>query len=253
MTGDSENDMTNGNPVADRAALRLLHDTQVSVEKIRIQVGNRVGALERGDDQAEGVIRDAYAALHDQLKEQEELFEALMAHEAEQHPAYPWLKMVKGIGPALASQLLSMLLPPLPGKGPSTWYKAAGLTVELRPDGLYRLPRARVGEGAITYYPRLRRCLHNVAESFVKVGGYYREVYDKRKATLQAKHKDDENWPPHRIDNVARWITVKLFLAHLWEMWCKAEGIRDRKSYVVDKLGHNYIPPPISSDGRKKV
>lgn len=234
------------------SVLRLMHDTQVSLEKMRIQVGNRVAALNVGADQVADETTMAYMRLHEILKIQEADFELVMAKHAAAHPVWPWLGSVRGIGPALGSQMLSMLLPPLEDRGPSTWYKAAGLTVELRPDGTYRLPRARAGEGKITYYPRLRRCLHNVAESFVRQGGYYREIYDVRKTALIAKHVADETWPPHRLDSVARWATVKLFLAHLYEEWSEAIGIHGRRAYVVDRLGHHYVPPP-QADGGKKI
>ena len=114
-----------------------------------------------------------------------------------------------------------------------------------------RLPRPRAGGGKITYHPWLRRCLHNVATSFVRNGGYYREVYDEGKARLTAFHEGDENWPPHRLDAVARWKTVKLFLAHLWEKWLESEGQNGRRAYVVDQLGHSYkAPPEPNGDGK---
>jgi hypothetical protein len=229
-----------------------MHDTQVSLEKIRIQVGNRVAALTAGTDQVADPTVLAYERLHQILKDQEEEFEAMMASIAAEHPVWPWLSRVRGIGPALGSQMLSMLMPPLEDRGPSTWYKAAGLTVELRPDGTYRLPRARAGEGKITYYPRLRRCLHNVAESFVRQGGYYRKIYDERKAALTAKHSGDKEWPQHRLDSVARWAMVKLFLAHLYEEWAGSIGIEGRRAYVVEKLGHHYVPPP-QPEGKTKI
>jgi hypothetical protein len=236
----------------DRDALKLMHDTQVSIEKIRIAASNRVYALTSGRDDADSDIIRAYVGLTDELARRELEFEELMVREAEKFPVYDaWLRHVKGIGPALASQMLAMLLPPLPERGPSTWYKASGLTVEEH-DGQSRLPRARAGQEGLPYYPRLRRCLHNVATSFVRVGGYYREVYDTRKARLQAQHAGDEKWPPHRIDAVARWIMVKLFLAHLWEVWLETEGVTGRRAYVIDVLGHpHYEPPPMPEKGKK--
>jgi hypothetical protein len=243
-----------------QTALKLLHDTQVSIEKARVAVGNRKSAIERGADDSVDPTESVYGSLEKALLEWEKILEDLMGDEAEKYPVFEhWLRHVKGIGPALSGQLLAMLLPPLPDRGPSTWYKAGGLTVEEH-DGQSRLPRARKGQEGLSasdatkYYPRLRRCLHNVATSFVRTGGYYREVYDTKKARLTAQHAGDTNWPPHRLDAVARWIMVKLFLAHLWEMWLEAEGTDQdaRRAYVIDVLKHpHFIPAPRWNGGGK--
>ena len=248
---DSEDQETSG----ERSALKLFHGTQVSLEKIRIQVGNRISALDRGDDSVDDPVLAEYRALHTTLEDFEKRFEKLMTTEAETFPVYDaWLRHVKGIGPGLSAQLLAMLLPPLVDRGPSTWYKAGGLTPS-EIDGQQRLPRPRAGGDKITYYPRLRRTLFLVATSFVRNGGYYRDQYDRHKTRLAAKHANDPNWPPHRLDATARWATVKLFLSHLWEEWLKAEGkSSDRRPYVIEVLGHTtYIAPPQPRRDGKKI
>lgn len=233
--------------------LRYLHDTQVSLEKLRISLSNRVSAIERGVDGVVNPIPAIYQRLQDGLGLLERETDEAIAIELKGWPVYnEWLRHVKGIGPSLSGQLLALLLPPIPEKGPSSWFKAAGLTPEVRPDGLRRLPRPRTGEGRVTYHPWLRRCLYNVATSFVRNGGYYRTVYDRGKAQLQELHRDEEAWPPHRVDSVARWRMVKLFLSHLWEAWCEADGIKRRPPYVTERLGHQYIPRPLPT-GKGKI
>lgn len=233
------------------AHLKDLHQTQVSVEKLRIALSNRVSALERGVDEAERPVPEVYAELTQMATGMEARIDEEIRREVQRWPIWGhWLGHVKGIGPALAGQMLALLLPPLPDRGPSTWYKAAGLTPQERPDGLYRLPRARAGEGKITYHPWLRRCLYNVGTSFVRNGGYYREAYEQYKEELCSAHAGDEAWPPFRLDRVARWKTIKFFLAHLWEKWLEAEGQNGRRAYVVEKLGHHYMPPP-EPNGKK--
>ena len=113
-----------------------------------------------------------------------------------------------------------------------------------------RLPRARRGEGKVTYHRWLRRCLWNVGKSFVRTGGYYRQAYEGRKARLVSLHVTDSAWPPHRLDSAARWATIKLFLSHLWEAWCEAEGIPNRRAYAVEH-GHAYVPRPMPDGCRK--
>ena len=205
--------------------------------------------------------------------------------------AYPiygvWLSHVKGIGTALSAQMLAMLIVPEPGMNVGVWYKTGGLVPEWHEDQqAWRLPRPRKvrcaqcqgtafelitdtedrvckgcetvlpeDAGKLTYYKYLRRCLHNVATSFVRVGGYYREVYNRTKARLQTQHAGDKAWPVHRIDDVARWITIKLFLSHLFSKWAELEGFTAPKPYALEILGHDqgsYIAPP-EWDGKTKM
>ena len=231
--------------------LKDLHQTQVSVEKLRIALSNRVSALDRGVDDAERPVPEVYSRLTEMMDGMEHLIDAEIAQELKRWPVYEqWLKHVKGVGPSLAGQMLALLLPALPDRGPSTWYKAAGL-VPSDVDGIQRLPRPRTGEGKITYHPWLRRCLWNLATSFVRNGGYYREAYDGYKGELTNRHTGDESWPPHRLDSVARWKTVKFFLSHLWEKMLESHGQDGRRAYVVDKLGHHYVAPPEPIAGQR--
>ena len=235
-------------------ALKFLHNTQVSIEKARIAVGNRVKAIERGVDGGQVPMPETYTSILGALEAVEAEIDAAIKDELTRWPVWDlWLRHVRGIGPSLAGQMLALLLPPRADKGPSSWFKAAGLAPELRPDGMMRLPRARAGEGKITYHPWLRRCLHNVAHSFVLMGGYYRQVYEQKKAALVAKHTGDADWPPHRLDSVARWSMLKVFLGHTWEAWCEADGIPNRGPYIVAlHPEHHYIPRPLP-DGKAKI
>lgn len=220
------------------SALRHLQDVQQALEKTRIGMGNRISAWHRNNPDTElPKSLEMMIDLHDKLLEIEERSETLIGDELLEYPIWnEWLRHVKGVGPAYGGQLLSYLLPPLPTKGPSSWYKACGLYPQERPDGQYRLPRPRKGEGKVTYHPYMRRNLYNLATSFVRSGGYYREMYDRSKERLVALHEGDTNWPKGRIDSVARWVTIKLFLAHLWEKWCEVEGIHNRGPYGLTTL-----------------
>jgi hypothetical protein len=306
--------------------LKLLEATRTSLEKLRIQLGNRSAALVRGDDEATSEVEHFYNRIFEASQEWEKESERMVARAVHAYPVWDyWLKDVKGIGEGLAAQMLSLLLPPLEDRGPSTWYKAAGLTVEQRIEiiegveiEVSRLPRARAGEGKLQHHKWLRRCLYNVATSFVRNGGYYREVYDHRKRRLFAtyapaaaellsaweltpvqqraewiiekygidrmvkmvkeKGMDEHDilaklmlpnmaiafvlegdtsrsniWPLHRIDSVARWMCVKLFLAHLYEKMLEAEGKTGRKAFVIEQLGHPYQAPPEKTVKGKKI
>ena len=114
------------------------------------------------------------------------------------------------------------------------------------------LRRYRAGETP-TWYPRLRKTLYLVGESFVRVGGYYQEFYREWKAAYAGKHPTK---PPWLIDRIARWRTVKLLLSHMYYEWCEIDGIPCGPPYAIGLLGHaaeHYRQPPAPADygGRK--
>ena len=198
-------------------------------------------------DSSEAPVPSIYSQVASMAEDIEQRLDEAIKDELESNwPVYNvWLRHVKGIGPGLSAQLLSFLLPPIPEKGPSSWYKAAGLVPTENDKGQFRLPRPTKDGGKITYHPYLRRCLYNVSTSFVRNGGFYRQMYDQTKARLVAIHAGDPNWIPFRIDRTARWKAVKIFLAHLWEAWSECEGLPSRLPYVVEVLGHQMIPRPM--------
>ena len=65
---------------------------------------------------------------------------------------------------------------------------------------------------------------------------YKRQLYDQTKSRLLRQHAGDTNWPLHRLDDAARWITIKRFLVDLWAAWCAAEGIHNRGPYGLTTL-----------------
>jgi len=235
-----------------KQALKGLVQTAASLEKLRVAMGNRISALERGVDSAEEPVPPIYREIMAGMEHLESLIDMAVEDGVNKLPVYNlWLRHIKGIGPALAAQMLAFLLPPKDGLGVGTWYKAAGLNPGKRPDGQWRLPRDRAGEQA-HHHRYLRRCLHNVATSIVRTGGFYRQVYDDQKGRLVAAHAGEEEWPPHRLDDTARWITVKLLLSHLWHKWAEIEGVAIRPPYVIEVLGHTgYVPPPEPSGNGK--
>ena len=101
--------------------LNTLVHLQAIIERARISAGNQVLHIE---DEA---ARDLTATIKATLADLEAKIEAHMARTVQEHPAWPWLKKVKGVGPQTASLMLAYLLPPREDKGPSSWYKAAGL------------------------------------------------------------------------------------------------------------------------------
>jgi len=263
--------------------IKALVQTAQSLEKARVAMGNRNSALERGVDNAKAPIPEIFHTIMKAFEETERLIDVAVEEAISGNVVYNlWLRHIKGIGPHLAAQMLAFLLPPKDGLGVGTWFKACGLVPEKQADGKWRLPRTRKmrciecrsttfrtekgirictecgrklqpGEGKMQYHPYMRRCLYNVATSLVRVGGFYRIVYDDQKSRLVTAHVGDAAWPPYRLDSVARWITVRLLLSHLWHKWAEIEDVAIRPPYVIEVLGHTgYMPPP-EWNGKDKI
>ena len=197
--------------------LRHLHGTQVSVEKLRIALGNRAAAIKSGADDANRPVPKIYTDLTEGLLALEQQVDRAIAKELETWPVYTnWMVHVRGIGPGLSGQLLALLLPPTMEHGPSSWYKAAGLVPSERPDGTMRMPRDRKDTGPATHHRYLRRCLYNVATSLVRNGAYYRVVYEEGKEGLFIKHQ----WKAARF--LADWRSV---------------GVEARPEWLLERFG----------------
>ena len=343
-------------PTARLRELRFWADTFHSTQRFRVGQGNRLSAFGRQMDTAAATIIPQAKDMSELTDDLEQLAEREMRRILQQMPIWTaWLGHVKGLDARLGGVLLSLLLPPLPGRSVATWYKAAGLDPVRSDHGLVsdmrlvsdtRLGSDRplasddgvvsdkqlasdravgsdtplasekmlvsdkplvsdeqlVSENVVaseegmgsdmalasekrlvsdkgmaskqhpaatdptaphlrryqagqtpTWYPRLRKTLYLVGESFVRVGGYYQAFYREWKAAYAVKHPTK---PPWVIDRIARWRTVKLLLSHCWLEWCEIDGIPCGPPYAIGLLGHaaeHYRQPPRPADygGRK--
>lgn len=224
-----------------------LYNTSRSIEKFRVQMGNRLQAVDRQSDELDPQVMMFYERVEKQLREWESELDTILINELTQFPVWDyWLKHVKGVGGTMASHLLNQLLPPLPDRGVGTWFKAAGLYVDPETN---RMPHLTKGE-PVTYHMWLRRCIWLQADLFTKVGGYYKIRYQQDCQRLLHIHPD---WNDPHVHSVARWSSVKLFLSHLYEAWLEAENTPyTRKVYAERVLGHEYIPVP-RWNGKNKI
>lgn len=98
--------------------------------------------------------------------------------------------------------------------------------------------------------PRMRTHMWKVIKQMLMAKNqFYRGHYDEAKMKylmredIKEMHKGKKGYKGH-VDAMAKRKVAKLFLAHLWEMWRRAEGLEIRTPYVVEKYGHHIIPPP---------
>jgi len=157
---------------------------------------------------------------------------------------------VKGVGPAMASVMISEL-DPKKGKYVSSFWAYAGLDVA--EDGRARSRRKehlreieyedadgneKTRKG-LTYNPFLHDKLLGVAgPCLLRAGGAYKEVYDDYRHRLdhEARHDDKSDMHKHRMG--IRYM-VKMMVKDLYLAWRPIAGMPIHDPYAEAKLGHD--------------
>ena len=214
-------------------------------QQVRIALSNRIADLvrEKHFTQAEADAR--FAPAFDFLKKAEGVFAKDIQHQSKEHPIYPWLIDVRGIGPVLAGGLLALIGDIGRFDTVSKLWAYAGMHVI---DG--KAPKLERGKRA-NWNSTLRTLCWKLGESFVKAGGQYRELYDAYKKRDRAKHPEKLNSGRKSRKGKAIWMytdghiharakryAVKILLSHLWEYWRLFEGLAVREPYAIEVLGH---------------
>ncbi|MEO6527047.1 MAG: transposase [Gemmatimonadaceae bacterium] len=187
----------------------------------------------------------------------------LLEEAVTQHPAWPWLMQIRGVGPRLAARLLGRLRIEL-ARSPSAFWSYCGLAtvqaVEYRcatcgartvaatrgaPPGRH-LVGAERRQCAGRFAPMIGSSRRRMAEP--KPRRLDARRYDASAKTIcflvgtsfsrqggpyKAYYKDayqryscrHPDWPAKRRVLAAMRLTVKLFLKHLWIVWREAEGL----------------------------
>ena len=221
--------------MAQGTLLRALVDTRdKQVQKGRLQFGNRLNALTRGDDEGTAdqlaIVNHWYHRFMDMEKE----LDRDIAAEVKRYPIYDYVTAIKGIGPMLAAKLVSMIDITRDPHVSNLW-RYCGLAV-------INGERERPVKGEKLHYnKRVKTTCYLIAESFLRSSSPYRDEYDKAKAYYQANRPD---WTVGHCHNAAMRKMVKLFLQHLWITWRQLEGLPITQPYVHEKLGHTHYLPP---------
>jgi len=149
-----------------------------------------------------------------------------------------YLQYVDGVGPAISAYLVTVLNPARFETVSKMW-KYCGLHVE---NG--RAPR-RVAGQRTGWNPVARTMMWKLGESFRKVGGFYRMMYQRFFEESLRKHPD---WTKAHHLAHARRVTVKLFLAHWHTVGRVLQELPVRKPYICEKQPHQCIPPVLDTD-----
>lgn len=230
-------------------------------------------AIKRGEsDEPHPYLSWAYRA---SWQQERRAFDEMMG-EVTEHPAWPWLDAVKGIGPTLACKLLARLdiekassassfscycgLGTVPGKmfrcdlcGRTDIYpvsfnvtgkhqKCKGISVQVASaeDGVRAAqPRAERGETR-SYDAYAKKIMYLIAGQFIKQPGrsWYEQEYRSKRAYYE---RERPGWEKGRKHYSALRHIEKLFLSHLYETWCEAIGQEPARPYAEKHLGHDGI------------
>lgn len=211
--------------------LGMLEHLRQTFQRHRIQMGNRIAAVEQERSQVDVTIIRHYAEVFEALEADAA---ALIADSIKDHPVWPWLEAVKGIGPGLAGALLAPIDIKRAEKVSSLWcYAGQGLR-----DG--QRDRPTKGE-RLPYNADLKRTCYLIATSFLRANSPYRREYDEAKADYIANRPD---WTLGHADMAARRKMIKLFLSHLWTMYRYECKLPVPPPYAFQVLGHSGYKPP---------
>ena len=239
---------------------RFLVDAYYQMQENRIRTAHQARTM--GKDGEPHAVLDWLEAQSRTLEDQ---MRGALKRYAESDPVGEWAMSITGIGPVITAGLLAHIdIRKAPTVG-HIW-RFAGLD-----------PTVRWGKGEKRpWNASLKRLCWLIGESFVKVSGNPNDVYGKvyaarklqeverneagafadqaersltekkwRDGTDTKAHYEAGRLPPARVHERAKRYAVKLFLAHLHEVWHWIEfDAPPPKPYVTEHLGHTHLIAP---------
>jgi hypothetical protein len=284
--------------------LRWIADSYEQAQRVRIETGERIRAILQGRDAraGDGVETDDAAGELAKIRsgesdgpvpilgrtyrrhaeEERDLRRAMTAALAD-HPAWPWMSRVKGIGATLAAKLLARL-DVSKAPSPSSFWAYCGLATvpgieyrcrvcglrssfptRYRVRGSHMTPGSRAqcdgelvpvrgpDDGVRVAQPRPASGEKACYDQFAKKVCYLIGVsfirsgsgYEQYYRRERAKlERERPGWTDGRLHFAALRKTEKLFLAHLWTVWREATGQSTATQYAHAVLRHtDYIRP----------
>lgn len=250
-------DLAKGAVTLGRAEARFLVDSYYAMQEQRKRSANQVRAL--GEDGEPHDVLQWFLAQSETLENQ---VKRALSKYAESHPVGQWALSVRGVGPVITAGLLAHIdITQAPTVGHIWRYAGLDPTTEWKK-----------GEKR-PWNASLKTLCWKIGESFVKSKGHeeavYGALYDQRKAyeierneagaykdqaaailERQPNHAQRETYrlgklPDGHIHSRAKRYVVKLFLAHLHEVWYKHEFcFAPPKPYAIEHLGHAHKIDP---------
>ena len=285
-------------------SLHFLADRYEQAQRVRIETGERIRAIYQGRDQegaelagedaektdVDGQLKLIMASVHDgpmpilgrtyrrHYEEEREMYVA-MSGALENHPTWPWLEKVKGVGPTLACKLLARL-DIEKADTPSAFWLYCGLATV--PGALYhcetcgldrtfpisydvkgghkklgsvanckgKLEKMDYGDHIRAAMPRAGRGQKRPYDAYAKkvcylLGCQWEKLGDRApyasfyRKELARLDRERPGWAKGRKRFTAMRVTEKLFLSHLHEVWRVALGLERVEHYAASRLGHD--------------
>lgn len=216
--------------------LRELVDFRQQLQKTRIQMSNRLSAVERGVDTSHD--NDALLLWREAFDDLESGVEADIERRLKdvEWPIFDAVVGLKGIGTISAAKVLADIDIARANTISALW-RYAGY-------GVREGQRERLVKGEKAHFNRrLKIACRLIGESFLKSRSPYAEIYYSAKQHYAATHPD---WTPAHAHNAALGKMIKLFLSHLWLVWRELEGLPTREPYASEHLRHENIMRPES-------
>lgn len=254
---------TKSEPKSEPKHLEYLVKTQLAIEKIRIATQVRNSHLHlRGE--SDPVCEELQA----RVQAVENFVDKTVADELENHPAFDWFSRVKGIGKENIAKVISEVRIKADPNDPdkpfarhiSSLWKFAGFDV----DETGKAPRAERGKKS-TFNKQLRTMSWRLATSLARAKGKFYEYFLKEKERYRKRFlgdgykiipseklptKEKKRYEPigvislGHLDNMAKRKMIKLFLACLFIVWRKAEGLPNERPYVIEHGEHEHLIDP---------
>jgi len=172
-------------------------------------------------------------------------------------PIYEWLSGIWGCGHRLGASVIANIDPISEFPTISKLWAYAGMDVV---DG--RGTSASSGNERKWNWELHCLACEKLPGQFVKQGRFYRRQYDLIKADYKAAHPEELDkgrrsktgkvilsYTPIHIERMTRRKLGKLFLAHLWLVWRRTEGLPVTDPYIAAIGGHTgMIEPPESPE-----
>jgi hypothetical protein len=215
--------------------LRTLANLYDNSQKTRIGLGNQLAAMERGDTPNLPEHRRLLELWQARYGELESALLGEIGSLLKDHPLFPYVDKIKGMGPSLTGKLLAPIDIHRADTVSALWkYCGQGVNDQGERD------RPRKGE-KLAYNARLKSVCYLISTSFLKTRSPYRVVYDDAKAQYERTKvtgNKETDWTPAHVHMASMRKMVKVFLAHLWVTWRTVEGLPTRALYVHEYLGH---------------
>ena len=215
--------------------LRALVDLRDrTLQKSRIQFGNRISAIERGSDQADGATNELITRWQERFDALEAEADRDIAALVKDRPIVKAMTQVRGVGFLLAAKVVAMIDIERAATVSALW-RYCGYAVM---DG----ERERPTKGEKLHYnSRLKTTCYLVGTSFLRSNSPYRKIYDLAREYYAANRPD---WTEGHRHNAAMRKMIKVWLAHLWVIWRTLEALPVRVLYVMEKLSHTHYRTP---------